>query len=323
MREIKITKQEESQRLNKFLAKYLNKAPKGFIYKMIRKKNIKINDAKVDGSEILSDGDILQLYLSDETIEKFMEEKYVNEDADSLSIIFEDENILIVDKPLGVLSHPDSGADRNTLIDRILNYLYKKGEFDTDISSSFTPAICNRLDRNTGGLVVCGKNLGTVQQINKTILDNNMKKYYLAIVKGVIKEKGILKGYHAKDDATNQVKISEKEFENSKKVHTEYEPIKYTDDFTMLKINLITGKTHQIRAHLQSINHPIVGDRKYGDKEINNWVKEKFAVNNQLLHAQEIFFEKSDGIIKYLEGQAFSSEPTKNFKRVERVIFKK
>jgi len=323
MREINISKNEANQRLNKFLEKYLNKAPKSFIYKMIRKKNIKINDSKADGSEILTEGDILKLYLSEETIEKFMQEKTINEEAGAISIIFEDENILIVDKPLGVLSHPDTNTDRDTLIDRILSYLHKKGEFNIEKNSSFTPAICNRLDRNTGGLVVCGKNLATVQKLNEIIASGNMYKYYFAIVSGKLETKGKLEGYHIKDDNTNQVKITKQESQNGKKVYTEYTPVKYTDDFTMLNINLITGKSHQIRAHLQSIGHPILGDRKYGDSDVNKWAKERFAVNNQLLHAQKISFDEIDGILEYLQGESFYSEPTSIFKRVEKNIFKR
>lgn len=321
MRELKITELEENQRLNKFLAKYLNKASQSFIYKMLRKKNIKLNNQKADGSEILIQGDTLQIYLSEDTLDKFMEAKFINESAGSLSIVFEDENILIINKPMGVLSHPNNNTDKDTVIDRILLYLNKKGEYSTKSDSTFVPAICNRLDRNTSGIVVCGKNLAAVQQLNEIISNNNMYKYYRAIVNGKLNEQGVLSGYHVKNNNTNEVKISKIEAPNSKKVLTEYTPIKYTADFTLLKINLITGKSHQIRAHLQSINHPILGDRKYGDENLNKWAKDKFAFNNQLLHAEEIFFKKADGALKYLEGRSFSAAPPSMFTKVENNIF--
>lgn len=322
MREIIITQNEENQRLNKFLSKYLNKAPSSFIYKMLRKKNIKINNIKATGSEILIKGDVLQLYLSDDTIENFMEEKVVNLNATPLSIIFEDSNILIVNKPAGVLSHPNNKVDKDTIVDRIHYYLYKSGDFKTHIESSFTPAICNRLDRNTSGIVICGKNLSTVQYLNELIANNNIYKYYRTIVKGSLKEKGTLVGYHVKDNHINQVRVSKNKVLNSKKVHTEYTPIKYTNDFTLLSINLVTGKSHQIRSHLQSINYPILGDRKYGDKELNLWLKRKFNISNQLLHAEKIHFYKAEGILRYLQGKSFSCSAPDNFKKVENDIFK-
>lgn len=322
MRQVIITKLDENQRLNKFLAKYLNKASQSFIYKMLRKKNIKVNNKKADGSEILTQGDTLQIYLSEDTLVKFMEEKLINESAGSISIVYEDNNVLFINKPIGVLSHPNNNTDKDTVIDRILLYLNKKGEYNLETVSTFVPAICNRLDRNTSGIIVCGKNLAAVQQLNEIILNNNMYKYYRAIVNGKLSKQGALSGYHVKNNNTNEVKILESKFKNGKKVFTKYIPIEYTNDFTLLKINLVTGKSHQIRAHLQTINHPILGDRKYGNEKLNMWAKKKFSVNNQLLHAEEIFFKKADGVLKYLEGRSFFAAPPSIFIDVENNIFK-
>ena len=183
MKEIRITKNEENQRLDKFLLKYMNKASKGFLYKMLRKKRIKYNGGRAEGSELLKAGDTLQLYLAEETISSFMEEKTVAEAKRHFAIVYEDDDILVVSKPAGLLTHPEKSSDKDTLIDQILYYLYQKGQYLPEADSSFTPALCNRLDRNTSGIVIAGKTLKGVQAVNETIRSHKLDKYYLTLVK--------------------------------------------------------------------------------------------------------------------------------------------
>lgn len=321
MRKLKIDKNNSNQRLDKFLLKYLNKAPKSFIYKMIRKKNIKLNNSKVSGNEILQENDILDLYLSEETIIKFMEEKLLNKNVGSLNIVFEDKNILIVNKPTNLLSQASKAYEDN-LVDRILLYLSNTNQFDNSKESYFTPGICNRLDRNTSGLVISGKNLIATQEVNRLISENLLEKYYLTIVKGNIEKSNLIKSYHVKDSIDNKVKIYDCEVENSKKVITEYKPIISNGKFSLLEVKLITGKSHQIRAHLQSIGHPIIGDKKYGDANINLYFNKKFGINSQILHASKLVFNSERSpILDYLNKKEFVAEKPIKFLDVEKFLF--
>ena len=246
MKEIKISKNEENQRLDKYLLKYFNKSSKAFIYKMLRKKRIKYNSKKATGNEILNNGDSLQIYLSDETMDSFMEEKVVDICDINFSIVFEDENVIFINKPTNILTHPESKEDNDTLIHKLLYYLYSKNEFDKSKESSFIPAFCNRLDRNTTGILVAGKNLMSMQEINNSIANNLVGKFYIAMVKGIINKENTIISYHKKDTKTNKVKIFEKETLGCKKIETRYKPIKIGKDYTLLEIHLITGKSHQI-----------------------------------------------------------------------------
>jgi 23S rRNA pseudouridine955/2504/2580 synthase len=322
MREIKIGSSEENQRLDKYLLKYLNKSSKSFVYKMLRKKNIKLNNVRAEGSELLVNGDSIQMYLSDETVNSFMSERVFSKQAGKVSVVFEDDNILICNKPSGILSHSESIDDKDTMIDRILLYLSKKNEYITTRESTFTPAICNRLDRNTSGIIVCGKNLMSVQHLNKMFAEKNIDKYYITIVKGIIRHKGILKGYHIKDDKNNTVKIieSDEKIDNAKEVITEYSPIKCSKGFTYLQIKLITGKSHQIRAHLQKVGHEVVGDTKYGDKAVNSLLRTKIGLKNQLLHSEKIILKDDLGGLSYLKNREFKAQMPNTFKNALDVL---
>lgn len=307
MKEIIITKQEENQRLDKFLLKYFNTAPKAFIYKMLRKKRIKLNTKKAEGNEMLAEGNTLQFYLAEETMSGFMEEKKLDLCERHFGIIYEDDQILLVSKPAGLLTHPEKPGEKNTLIDQILSYLYEKGQYLPTKESSFTPAVCNRLDRNTSGLIIAGKTLAAVQNINEAIAQHRLEKNYLTMVKGKITKEGTLSGWLKKEERNNQVKVTIKEQEGSKQVITKYRPLKNTADFTMLEIQLVTGKSHQIRAHLKAIGHPVVGDRKYGDEKVNQIFKEQYALSNQFLHAYKLTWKQSTGILSYLMGMEFTA----------------
>lgn len=316
MRELKINSKDEGQRLDKFLLKYLNASQKSFIYKMLRKKNIKLNGKKAEGSEIITAGDIISLFLGEDTINKFMTEKEISVSAGALDIIYEDDDIIAVNKPCGLLSQPGEGI-KDSVNSRILNYLHEKGAFDTSKESTFTPGIVNRLDRNTSGIILCGKNLKAAQELNKLIADGGIDKYYFALIHGTLKEKLFLKGYHEKDMPSNKVKIIFDEKSGTKEVLTEVEPLEYNNGISYVKIKLVTGKTHQIRAHLEASGYPVLGDRKYSGGF------QDYEIKNQMLHAGEIIFNSSEGELGYLSGTSMKAPAPKEFLRIYNKYFKK
>lgn len=295
MKEIKITSNEEGQRLDRFLKKYLNKANQAFIQKMIRKKNIKINNAKAEPETLLQKDDSVQLYLSDDTIEKFREKKTLSQTKINFSRVYEDDNILVVNKPVGLSTQPDQTGMKN-LVDEIKSYLDAKEE---NISFTFKPAVCNRLDKNTSGLVIAAKNYDALKQTNKAIRDRKIRKFYMAKVHGLIRENLELKDFLIKDDKKNMVKIINEESENSKTVITYARPIKTEGNFTWIEVEIETGRAHQIRAHLASIGHPIAGDKKYGKKD-----NEKY----QVLHAYKVLLDGFEGKMSYLNGKEIMSD---------------
>ena len=321
MKEVNITGKEENQRLDKFLLKYFNNAPKSFVYKMLRKKRIKFNGKKAEGNEIIKNGDKLQMYIAPETMDSLMSEKEIVKAERHFGIVYEDDNILVVSKPAGLLSHPESSADKNTLIDQILYYLYEKGEYDMSKESSFTPAICNRLDRNTGGIVIAGKNLAAVQAVNKAIAQRKIKKYYITMVRGEFTQEKELFGYHVKDELTNTVKVLKKEAPGAKKIFTKVKPIAVKDNFSLLEIDLITGKSHQIRAHLKSMGYPVIGDRKYGEMRVNTRFKDKYGLNNQFLCAYKIAWHENEGVMAYLNGKEFTAVLPDYIENIKRDYF--
>ncbi len=295
MKEIKITINEEGQRLDRFLRKYLNKANQSFIYKMIRKKNIKLNDSKAEPEAVLRKDDIVKLFLSDETIDKFREKKTLKETEIHFKVIYEDDNILVVNKPIGLSSQPDETSARN-LVDEIKMYLDAKEE---NISFTFKPAVCNRLDKNTSGLVIAAKNYDALKQTNKAIRERKIKKYYMAKVHGIIKHDLELKDYLIKNENKNMVKVVKEITENAKEIVTYAHPLRTEGNYTWLEIEIETGRAHQIRAHLSSIGYPIAGDRKYGKKD-----SEKF----QVLHAYRMVLGGYEEKLEYLNGMEVKSE---------------
>lgn len=317
--ELVVTKYEQNQRLDKFLLKYFNKAPKSFVYKMLRKKRIKLNDKKAEGSEILKIDDTLKFYIAKETMESFMEEKVLNATKITFGVLYEDENVLLASKPVGMLCHPESDTSKDTLVDQVLFYLLKKGEYSPSKFNSFTPALCNRLDRNTSGIVLVGKNLMAVQNLNKAIATFNVDKFYLTIVKGKTEREGEIVGFHSKDGFNNEVSISSKQSASDKKVVTKFVTLKFNGEYSLLEIHLITGKSHQIRAHLKSVHTPLIGDRKYGDDAVNKKFL-KLGLKNQFLHCHKVVF-KDCFELSYLNGKEFCCPLPSTFLNIKEDLF--
>lgn len=407
MREINVSTNEAGQRLDKLLRKYLKNANTSFIYKMLRKKNIVLNDKKAEGKEILNLGDSVKMYFSEETFAtmtgrsgqnsesadtnrsaaanasakracpasdqtssagKSNAQTYRNGSSGNTSerkekrafdvegfrkhIVYEDENLLVLNKPSGWLSQSDASG-LPSVNERCLQYLMATGALTEAQLQTFRPGIANRLDRNTSGLILFGKTLPALQELATLLRDRTMEKYYLAIVYGDIDHAQRIDGYLAKDERTNRVEIRPQPFPDAVEIHTAYEPLKrsadasgtainavkdfphvvrdtkrcgtgtHTDvketmrhraEYTVLKVHLITGKTHQIRAHLRSIGHPIIGDPKYGRKDANAYYRTHGGVQSQLLHAWELHFpENLDGQLQNLAGQTITAAPPKDF----------
>ncbi len=315
MKIIVVDKNEAGQRLDKLLLKHLNKAPKSFIYKMLRKKNITLNGKKADGSEKTNLDDEIKLFLSEETIANFSEEFKAVKVKTNFEVIYEDENIIAVNKPAGMLSQK-ADKDDISLVEHIISYLLDNHRITGEELNTFKPGICNRLDRNTSGLVIAGKSLIGLQVMSELFRDRTLDKYYIALVQGEILEQKKIEGYLLKDEKTNKVSVFPVYKEGSDPIKTEYMPLKITSGYTLLKVKLITGKTHQIRAHLSSIGYPILGDVKYGNLKENELFKKKFHLNHQLLHAYEVKFPKMDQGLNNLTDLTLHAELPKDFAKI-------
>ena len=293
---LKITSQEANQRVDKYIKKYLNDAPLSFIYKLFRKKDIKINKHWVKENYILQAGDELSIYISDAQLEEFNKPVEIKKADLHHPIVYEDENIIAINKPRGLLVHGDEHEKTITLANEVINYLYYKGEYDPK-NKGFVPAPAHRLDRNTSGLVLFAKNLISLQELEELFKDKeNIDKEYLALVVGHLDHKYEIDSPLLKDEKTGKVSISK----YGKSAVSIVEKVNYCGDFTLVKVRILTGRTHQIRVHLASIGYPVVGDSKYGDFKVNKMIKDKYGFANQFLHAQKIKFKKIDGHLSYL-----------------------
>ncbi|MBE5966672.1 MAG: RluA family pseudouridine synthase [Lachnospiraceae bacterium] len=329
MRQFIVQQNEAGQRFDKLLLKILNKAPKSFIYKMLRKKNIVLNGKKADGSERLAVNDEIKLFLSDATIEQFQEAVDPVKTDYHLDIIYEDSHLLMINKPYGVLSQK-AEKDDISLVEYIISYLLSSKQLTKEQLVSFRPGICNRLDRNTSGLILAGKSLLGLQEMARLLKYRDVDKYYLCIVKGKVKERQRIEGYLEKDTGKNTVIIQQEQPGNSDYICTEYEPLAYSSvnnsrgvkgSYTLLQVKLITGRSHQIRAHLASIGYPIVGDFKYGEQKTNLFFKSTYGLSHQLLHSYRMVFPVIEGELSYLSGKEFKAEPPEIFDKMKEDLF--
>lgn len=291
MQKFIVTPNEAGQRLDKLLFKYLNLAPKSFIYKMLRKKNITLNHKKCDGSEKTSVGDEVSLWLADETIDKFRETKRFTRVPIHFKVIFEDEDILAVNKPAGLLSQKAKPEDIS-VNEEAISYLLENQVITEKSLEVFKPSVCHRLDRNTSGLLIVGKSLSGSQHMSALLKERTVEKYYLCLVEGIVKTSEHIQGYLIKDEQTNQVKISGQPVSGGHHIETFYEPVGNNGKYTLLKVELITGRTHQIRAHLASVGHSIVGDGKYGSEAVNDRFRRNYHLKHQLLHSWRMVFDE-------------------------------
>ncbi|MCH5189604.1 MAG: RluA family pseudouridine synthase [Oscillospiraceae bacterium] len=305
MKSFTVNKNDAGQRLDKFITKSVPLLPKTLLYKYIRIKRIKINGKRAEISTKLQEGDVIDMYINDEFFEAAPEKYDFLKASKNLNIVYEDENIILCDKKAGVLCHPDDKEFTDTLINRIKRYLYEKGEFKPDEESSFVPALVNRIDRNTGGIVIAAKNAETLRILNQKMKDRELHKFYLCIVHGTPKLKsGLLEGYLLKDEDKNIVKISKNRLADSKEIRTKYSVLDSKNGLSLIEVELLTGRTHQIRAHFASIGHPLLGDGKYGTNSQNK----KYGYKKQCLYSYKLVFDfTSDaGPLEYLNGQEFA-----------------
>lgn len=352
-----ITEREAGQRLDKYLHKLLPEAGNGFLYKMLRKKNIVLNDKKADGREKLVCGDTVSVYFSDETLHKFMGEQrkwLMNTDTEQADahknvahtdmvnidnedkirtdstyidtiyvypeIIFENTHILIVNKPAGMLTQKASPKDFS-LNEWLINYLIESHQLTEAGLQTFRPSACNRLDRNTSGIVLCAKSVQGAQFLSEALRTRSLHKYYLLYVKGCIIEEKVLEGYLVKDEKSNKVEVfsaSKEGVDKKSYICTRYIPIRQEKDKTLLEVELITGKSHQIRAHLASIGHPLLGDYKYGDRAWNDEYKKAFGVEHQLLHAYKVVFEENGSPFDDISNKEFMAQLPEIFNEVSK-----
>lgn len=302
-----VNKNDANQRLDKFITKTVPLLPQGLMYKYIRLKRIKVNGKRAEISTRLQVNDLVEMYINDEFFEAAPEKYDFLRASTKLDIIYEDENIILLDKKVGLLSHPDEGEYVDTLITRVERYLYEKGEYDPKGENSFAPALANRIDRNTGGIVIAAKNAESLRILNQKIKDRELSKVYLCIAHGYFdKKQATLTAYLKKDEKKNKVAVYDKPRDDAKEIRTRYKVLDEKDNLSLVRVELLTGRTHQIRAHLAHEGHPLLGDGKYGTNALN---KEK-GYKKQCLYSYRLqfTFTTDAGILNYLNGKCFEAK---------------
>lgn len=318
---IEISANEAGQRLDKFLRKLLKDVPLSAIFKALRKGDIRVNGKKQKEKYTLEINDVIEIRYIQSQKMKEKKENFVKVDPSGLKIVYEDSNMLVVEKWPGVLVHPDSNKKTPTLTDYVLSYLNEKGDYLPEKEITFTPALCNRLDRNTSGLVVFGKNFESLRQLNEIIREGKVKKYYNALIKGRIKD-GLYTGYILKNEEANISRIYDKKVKDSKEISMEVKTIQSDGAFSLIEIDLITGRSHQIRAHLAHIGNPIIGDNKYGDRKLNSYFLNKYGLDYQFLYAYKLNFKNVDGKLDYLKHKIITVSLPPIFKKIKNDTFK-
>lgn len=304
--EVTIGKNDGGQRVDKFLTKAYPNLPQSMLYKCIRKKDIKVNGQRCQISTRLQEGDVLSLFLKEEFLQKEERPEDFLKAPKKLSILYEDENIMLLDKKPGLIVHPDENYHFDSLIARIQHYLYDKGEFDPKGEKAFAPALVNRIDRNTGGIVMAAKNAEALRILNQKVKDREMHKFYLCVVCGHLnKKEDLLTGYLEKNEAQNRVYVLKKPKEGAKTIRTRYRVLEEKRDFSLVEVELLTGRTHQIRAHFASIGHPLAGDGKYGKNAVNK--ESGFPYQALYSYKLRFDFQTDGGLLSYLGGKEFTA----------------
>lgn len=317
MKKIYVDQKESGQRIDKYIRKYLNEAPLSYIYKLFRKKDIKVNGKRVDINYIIQTNDEITIYISDDILNEFNSPKTIAITTNKLDIIYEDQNILIINKDAGILVHEgQENTKTNTLNNDILFYLKNKGEYKE--SDVFTPSCVHRLDRNTSGIIIAAKNLESSKLLLELFKDKEkLKKEYLALVFGNCSKHQVIDKPLLKDEKNKLVKVSK----TGADAITIFDKIISNDDFSLIKVQILTGRTHQIRVHMSSIGNPIVNDDKYGNFSLNKNFYNKYKYKYQLLHSYKITFSNVNGILSYLNNKTFIAPIKKEEKAILNDIF--
>lgn len=307
MTEITIQKNDAGQRADRFLSKAYPNLKSALVCKLMRKKRIKLNGAKAEPNTILKEGDVLRFYLSEELLAKepIKRESDFRKISPEINVIYEDENLLLIDKPAGLVVHEDNDNTSDTLINRVISYLYSKNEFDPERENSFTPALVNRIDRNTVGIVIAAKNAETLRILNQKVRDRELRKLYLCAVRGVPEPRSAtMTAYLKKLSDENKVLISDTPRSDFLTIKTKYRVLESHGELSLVEVDLLTGRTHQIRAHFAHIGHALLGDGKYGDNAFNK----SYSAKSQALCSYKLAFEFTTdaGILEYLNGREFS-----------------